>query len=175
MSQNEFREFMSASETAPPAHLNRSILQTIDGKLNPSGQSVFVKMLGIHTVVSLFSLSICSQFGIQTFHVYDAMTTMMKVVGHTYCMAFCGLLYLSLSGIAMSFLLAPEDVKIIRRHKLLQLALLSGVSLGVFLCLGAEILMVPAIVWIAGSLLGGLITIELGWKARAFYRHRVFA
>lgn len=172
MSDKEFREFMSTPESAPPVRVSRSILETVRQKLNPSGHSVFIRILGIHAVVSLFSLSICSQFGIQTLPIYDAMNSMMKMVGHTYCMALCGLLYLSLSSLAMSALLSPEEVKVIRRQKLLQVALLTGVSMSVFLCLGAEILLLPAVFWIAGSLLGGMVTIELGWKARAAYRHR---
>lgn len=130
-------------------------------------------MLGIHTVVSLFSLSICSQFGIQSLKIYDAMDSMMSVVGHTYCMAFCGLLYLSISALMLSFLLKPEEIKVIRRHKVLQLTLLAGVSLGVFLCLGAEILIIPGILWVVGSLVGGITSLELGWMLRAKFRKQL--
>lgn len=169
----EFNEFLSAPEVAPPTSTSDAILSHVNHELNPSNQNVFLKMLGIHTVVSLFSLSICSQFGIQSLKIYDAMDSMMSVVGHTYCMAFCGLLYLSISALMLSFLLKPEEIKVIRRHKVLQLTLLAGVSLGVFLCLGAEILIIPGILWVVGSLVGGITSLELGWMLRAKFRKQL--
>ena len=97
----------------------------------------------------------------------------MDVVGHTYCMAFCGLLYLGISALSLSLLLKPEEIKVIRRHKILQLTLLSGVSLGVFLCLGAEVLLIPGTLWVAGSLIGGISTLELGWLLRSKFRRQL--
>ena len=167
----EFNDFMNASDVKPPIKLSESVLAHVNQELNPSNQNVFLKMLAVHTVVSFFSLSICSQFGIQTLKVYDAMDSFMAVAGHTYCMAFCGLLYLGISALAFSFLLKPEDIKVIRRHKVLQLTLLTGTSLGVFLCLGAEVLLVPGALWVGGSLIGGIASLELGWSLRTVVRN----
>jgi|SRR6185312_54273 len=169
----EFNEFLSAPEINPPTKLNHAILSHVHQELNPTAHRVFIKVLGIHTVVSLFSLSICSQFGIRVLPLYDAMESMMSLVGKTYCMALCGLLYLGFSALALSFLLKPEEVKVIRRHKILQLTLLTGLSLGVFLCLGAEVLFIPAALWMAGSLIGGIVTLELGWMLRSRFRKQL--
>lgn len=169
----EFDEFMSASGMTPPLAVREAVLTHVHEELNPSNQSVFLKMLGVHTVVSLFSLSICSQFGIQSLRIYDAMESMMSVVGHTYCMAFCGLLYLGISALALSLLLKPEEIKVIRRHKLLQLTVLTCVSLGVFLCLGAKVLLLPGTLWIAGSLTGGIASLEFGWLLRSKFRQKL--
>lgn len=169
----EFNQFLSAPEITPPNAAREAVLTHVNRELNPSNQNVFLKMLGVHTVVSLFSLSICSQFGIQSLKLYDAMGSMMEAVGHTYCMAFCGLLYLGISALALSLLLKPEEIKVIRRHKVLQFTLLTGVSLGVFLCLGAEVLLFPGAIWIAGSLIGGIATLELGWWLRSKFRQQL--
>lgn len=169
----EFNEFMSAPEMTPPISVREAVLTHVNRELNPSNQNVFLKMLGVHTIVSLFSLSICSQFGVQSLKLYDAMDSMMEVVGHTYCMAFCGLLYLGISALALSLLLKPEEIKVIRRHKVLQLTLLTGVSLGVFLCLGAKVLLIPGTLWVAGSLIGGIATLELGWMLRSKFRRQL--
>lgn len=163
----EFGEFMSVAEVAPPIALREAVLTHVSEALNPSSHQVFFKMLGVHTVVSLFSLSICSQFGIRFLQIYDAMDVMMSVVGHTYCMAFCGLLYFSMSALALSLLLKPEEIKVVRRHKELQMTVLVGVSLGVFLCLGAEVLFIPGALWLAGSLAGGIASFEFGWMMRS--------
>jgi hypothetical protein len=169
----EFSEFLSAQELAPPISAREAVLSHVHRDLNPSGQKVFLKMLGVHSVVSLFSLSICSQFGVRSLRIYDAMDSMMAIVGHTYCMAFCGLLYLGLSALALSLFLRPEEIKIIRRHRIFQLTALAGVSLGVFLCLGAEVLFVPGALWIVGSLVGGITTLELGWTLRSKFRRQL--
>ena len=169
----EFAEFLSASELPAPLVLREAVLSEVHRDLNPSHKTVFLKMLGIHSAVSLLSLSICSQFGIKVLPLYDAMDAMMSVVGHTYCMAFCGLLYLGISALAFSLVLRPEEVKVIRRHKVLQLTLLSGLSLGVFLCLGAEVLLIPGILWLIGSLIGGIATLEVGWLLRAKLRRQL--
>lgn len=169
----EFNEFLSSPEVTPPKALSDAVLLKIHQEMNPSFHKVFMKVLGVHSIVSLFSLSICSQFGIRAIPLYDAMESMMSIVGHTYCMAFCGLLYFSISALVLSLLLKPEEVKVIRQHKLLQLVLLSGVSLGVFLCLGAEVLLLPGVLWVSGSIVGGIVALELGWMLRSRFRKQL--
>ncbi|MBX3019715.1 MAG: hypothetical protein KF767_17635 [Bdellovibrionaceae bacterium] len=169
----EFGEFLSSPEVIPPLALRDSILSTVQKDLNPSGTQVFLRVIGVHTVVSLFSLSICSQFGLQSFKIFDAMNWAMSYVGHAYCMAFCGLLYLGISALALSLLLKPEDVRVLRQHRFLQVTLLSGVSLGVFLCLGAQILLIPGALWITGAIIGGVSTLELGWLVRSKFRRQL--
>lgn len=166
----DFADFLSAPEAHPPSHLSEKILARVRRDLNPPRPQVFLKVLGIHSVVSLFSLSICSQFGIQSFALYDAMNVFMKFMGHTYCMALCGFLYLALSALALSFFLTPEEIRSIRKDFYVQLLVLAGVSLGIFVCLGAEILVFPTLLWIAGSLVGGFGALELGWRVRSKFR-----
>lgn len=162
----EFNEFMSSPEFIPPHAIRERVFNQIYRELNPSIPTVFLKMLSVHCFVSLFSLSICSQFGVQFLNVYDAMESMMALLGHSYCMIFCGLLYLSVSALALGLFLKPEEIKVIRRNPLLQFSMLAGISLGVFLCIGAEVLFIPGALWIAGSLVGGIAGLELGWMVR---------
>lgn len=169
----DFADFLSAPEVYPPAHLSEKILARVHLDLNPPRSKVFLKVLGIHSIVSLFSLSICSQFGIQSIALYDAMNVFMKVMGHTYCMALCGFLYLALSALALSFFLTPEEIRSIRKDFYAQLLVLAGVSLGVFMCLGAEMLLFPTLLWIVGSLIGGFAALELGWNVRSKFRQRL--
>lgn len=169
----EFADFLSAPAVSPPPQLSEKILARVKRDLNPPRSQVFLKVFGIHSVVSLFSLSICAQFGIQSFALYDAMNVFMRFMGHAYCMALCGFLYLALSALALSFFLTPEEIRSIRKDFYVQLLVLAGVSLGVFVCLGAEILVVPMLLWIAGSLVGGFGALELGWRIRSKFRQRL--
>lgn len=169
----DFADFLSAPATPPPTELSEKILARVKRELNPPRTQVFLKVLGIHSVVSLFSLSICSQFGIQSFALYDAMNVFMKFMGHAYCMALCGFLYFAVSALALGFLLTPEEIKSIRKDFYAQFLVLSGVSLGVFVCLGAQVLMLPTVLWMAGTLVGGFGALELGWRVRSKFRQRL--
>src|SRR4051812_39054524 len=101
----EFRKFLLSPEVNPPSQLSTKILTDVHRELNPPQKNVFLKMLGIHAFVSLFSLSVCSQFGLQSFQIFDVMSIFMSAVGHTYCMALCGGLYLGISCLAFSFIM----------------------------------------------------------------------
>lgn len=162
----EFLDFLSASEIQPSYELSNKILSFVREDLNPSRSRLFMKILGIHAIVSVISLSLCSQFGFQTFPLYDAMNTFMQFMGHTYCLALCGFLYFSASSIAFSFILKPSEILAIKKDRYSQILLLTGISMGVFLCLGADVLALPSIFWAAGALVGGMGAFEFGWKIR---------
>ena len=173
---NRFKEeleiFRHCDELTPPLEVSSTLREFVRQDLNPSVWNVFMKVLGVHAGVSLLSLSICSQFGIRTFSQIDLMENMMRVVGHTYCMAFCGALYLGLSAIVLSALLKPQEIKLIRQHTILQMTVLTGISMGVFLCAGASVLVLPGILWLIGSVIGGAVGLELGWLIRSKFRNR---
>ena len=70
-----------------------------------------------------------------------------------------------------SFLLDPDQLRVIRRHRWLEVGALTFLSLGLFVMLQAEIVLGFALAWLAGSLLGGLATLELGWSIRRRIAH----
>lgn len=171
--QEEFRNFLEAEEMHPPKELRETLLSRIQRDLNPSFANVFLRVLALHGVLSLVTLSICSQFGLQFFPLLDLMNSFMAVAGHTYCMAFCGALFVGASSLSLSFVLTPEQVKVLRKNSLLQFSILSFLSLGVFLFFGAEILLIPASLWLVGALTAGILSVEIGWNVRAWFRKRV--
>lgn len=166
----DFIDFISSPGIEPSAEVSNSILSYIHQEMNPSRRRLFMKILGIHSIVSIFSLSLCSQFGIQTFPVFDAMNTFMKVMGDTYCLALCGFLYFAMSSLIFAFTLRPEEIYAIRKDRYSQILLLAGVSLGVFLCFGANVLALPSIFWLSGALVGGFGALEVGWRLRSKIR-----
>lgn len=94
----------------------------------------------------------------------------MKVMGHTYCQVLCGALYFAMSSMVFSFTLKPEEIRVIRDDRYAQLLILTGISIGVFLCLKSEVLLVPSLLWLAGSIVGGLGAFEVGWRLRSKFR-----
>lgn len=169
----EFGDFLDANEIDPPKVASEYILSRIHDDLNPSQQRVFIKVLSIHILVSFFTLSFCSQFGIRTLPVFDLMFSMMNLVGERYCMAFCGLFYIGSSALFLSFILRPEEIAVIRKNRIFKLTLLTGVSLGILISFGATVLLVPGILWFTGCLIGGFLSFELGWLARSKLRNQL--
>lgn len=169
---NDFNDFLNAPEISPPTSVTSNVTSKVHRDLNPSNFRVGAKILGIHAGLSLVTLSICSQFGLQLFSVMDLMQSFMRIAGHTYCMAFCGALYIGSSAFALSLLLSPEEVLTVRRNRILQFLILSGVSLAAFIFFGAEVLLVPALLWIGGAFLAWVASVEVGWSIRTIALRR---
>lgn len=165
--KTDFSEYLNSQEITPPHDIERAVTARVRSDLSPSVTKVFIKILGVHSVVSLLSLSFCSQFGVQTLRVSDLMDFMMARFGHSLCHLICGGFYLGMSSLALALWLRPEDLRGLKRHPLLQVSLLILASLGVFVCIGEEVLALPTLFWIAGSYVSALVGIEVGWKLRS--------
>jgi hypothetical protein len=168
----EFQEFASASEELPPKALSSRIHETIQAELNPSAWLVFFKVAFVHLVMGTITLLFCPQFGISFFQGAGLMGLLMRF-GPTLCMLGCGAIFLGSSALAASLILKPEEIKVVRRLEFLQFALLGALSIGVFAFLGEEMILTLTLVWLAGSILGALGSLELGWLVRLHFIQRL--
>jgi hypothetical protein len=155
---------MAADPIAPPSGLTEGLLAKVTADLNPPTWKVFFKLGLVHAVVGSLTLLICPQFGLGPR--LGLMTYLMKLGPHV-CMFGCGTLFLGVSALVSAFLLRPEEIRVLRKTVLLQFPLLGLASIGVFLLFGAAVVVNLALVWILGSILGGLGSLELGWLIRA--------
>ena len=164
---NDFEAFLTAEESKPPEVLTEALFTQIRQDLNPSAWKVFSRISAIHTVAGALSLVfVCPQFGISPLG-HTALMEWFMQFGHEVCMIACGSVFMGGSALAMSFLLTTEEVRVIRRTRLVQLGTLALLSIGAFLCVGAGIVVSLALFWILGSLAGGWATLELGLALRA--------
>lgn len=166
----EFQEFLDSTET-PPSRISEGVVKKVRQELNPSAWSVFAKLALIHALTSLGSLSLCPQFGVHVFGNGIGLMDYFMKMGSVACMGACGAIFVGASLLVASAVLRPEEVRVIRKNRLLELGALSFLSLGVFVMLDAQIVLAFAAAWALGSLLGGIATLELGW----FLRTRRFA
>lgn len=163
----DFNSFLSAEEVAPPRGLSDAIFSKVSADLNPSAWKVFARVAGIHAIVGALSLIfVCPQFGVSPLGHTAVMEWFMQF-GHEVCMLGCGAVFLSGSSLAMSLVLRPEELRVIRRTKVVQLGVLALLSIGAFLCLGAGIVASLASFWVFGSLAGGIVSLELGSAVRS--------
>lgn len=161
----EFKDFVEAGEIAPPCSLSSRILGDIRSDLNPTLWRVFGKLMGIQAAVGSASLLLCPQFGIGPIR-HSGLKEVLMSLGDHGCMLGCGAFFLGSSAFVASFCLRPEEIRVIRRGEVLQFALLGVLSLGAFVCLGQGIVPGLALLWFLGSVLGGVLTLELGRLVR---------
>lgn len=162
---DEFKSFMDAAPIAPPQNVRENVLNYVHKELNPSSFKVFSKISLIHVVVGFVSLLMCPQFGFSPLGNMGLMSVLMKY-GDAVCMLGCGAIFVGGTALISSFALRPEEVRVLRKTKALQFAVLGILSIGAFLCLGAEVLEGLTLIWMLGSLVGGLLSLEIGWAIR---------
>ena len=155
----DFKDFVDAKDTVVPKEISQKILQRVHSALNPAPRMVFAKVLGIHSVVSTLSLSVCNQFGMNPFHTGFSLSDFFMKFGHSACMTICGFLFVGLSIGFARILLKPEEFLVLRKNYFIQVFVLSLLSLATFIAFGAEILVGIGLLWVAGALLGGLVPI----------------
>ncbi len=163
--ETEYREFLESDLTTPPRSVSESVVKLVRQDLNPAAASVFMKLLSIHIMLGVATLAICPQFGHSLTKDMGLMHAFMKL-GTTGCMLACGALFTGTSLLVASLVLKPEEVRVIKRKSLLQVASLAILSLGVFVCFGSEVIATLGSVWILGAIVGGVGTLELGWVVR---------
>jgi hypothetical protein len=169
----EFDDFLAADEIQPPKAVSLVVLSKVRRDLNPIAWLVFWKLAMIHVFVGTLTLVFCPQFGFSFTSSMGLMNVLMRY-GEAFCMFGCGALFLGVSTLVASLLLRPEEIRVIRRHEVLQLTLLASLSVGVFLCvLGGGVIAALTGVWLVGSIIGGVATLELGWAIRSHLRKRL--
>jgi hypothetical protein len=78
------------------------------------------------------------------------------------CTIICGGFFVGASVFASSIWLRSEELKVLRKHRLLQVTALTFLSLGAFIMLDSEIIFGFAAAWALGSIAGGIAMLELG-------------
>ena len=162
--KKEFIDFLNSSPISPPPDLTKKIYSRVEGDLNPSVFGVFGKLSIIHFMVSLLTLSICPQFGFRIIGEGMGLMHIFSVFGAIGCTLACGFFFLGTSILVATLVLKKAEIAVIRRNKFLELLTLAALSLGFFLMVNAEVVISFAILWLFGSVIGGLVFLEVGWE-----------
>lgn len=162
----DWKEFSAIQGITPPAALSEKVLSKIHSELHPNAWKVFSKLALIHALVGAVTLSICPQFGIRLLGDGMGLMHIFMGLGKFGCPLACGMFFLGTSLLVATMALRPEEVRAIRNHRLLELSLLTMLSLGAFIMVDAEIVLGFAAAWVVGSILGGALVLEAGWFLR---------
>lgn len=169
--QRGFSEFSDAEPVPVPGSVSGPVLGRIRHELNPSAVLIFTKAALIHAIVGAITMLACPQFGFSFSGSHGILHYLMQY-GESVCMLACGAIFTSFSLLVASFVLRPEEIRAFRENQVLQLASLSTLSIGVFLCAGASIVFTLGLVWALGAIVGGAVSLEAGWAYRKFSMRR---
>ncbi|MBC7386164.1 MAG: hypothetical protein H7301_08410 [Cryobacterium sp.] len=161
----QFLEFMGTGQAIVPKMLSESVLGRIQTQLNPSPFSVFVKLATIHFIVGFATLAMCPQFGISLTSSMGLMQYLMQY-GESVCMLGCGTVFMGVSFLVASLVLRPEEVKVLRRNRVLQISVLASLSLGGIILAGGEVELPTGMAWALGTIIGGSSLLQIGWTMR---------
>lgn len=89
--------------------------------------------------------------------------------GPVVCTAACGLIVFGLSILTGLLLIRPEELRVVRKHRLLAIPLLSAISLMLLMVVGADGTFLFYSVWFLGALAGGVISSLVATRARLAY------
>ncbi len=154
------------SNMQPPAELSEIILAKVRRDLDPPAIQVFIKLLGIHTVVSFLTLNLCPQFGFRLFGEGPGLMAYFMKFGDAGCMAACGVIFLGATTFISSILLSRDEARKLIRQWPVHGLVLAGFSLAFFLSVDAYITFSAVIWWTIGSLMGGYASLRGGLLLR---------
>jgi len=163
--RNEFNEFIALEGGDVPKGVSESILGHVRTSLNPSSSSVFLKLTLIHFIVGVATLALCPQFGVSLTSSMGLMHYLMQF-GESVCMMGCGAVFVGSSLLVASLVLRPEEVKVLRKNRVLQILSLSTLSLALLIGVGGEVVLSFGLAWVLGAILGGTGLLQIGWTIR---------
>lgn len=167
MTQNkDYQDFLS-SETEVPSELTQIVQMNIFKLLNPSPWVTFTKLLGIHIIVGILSLSVCHQFEINPFNTSFSLSDwFMNMGGHAFCMVACGFVFIVGTIFAAGYFFTIEELKALKKNEFIQTLSLGLISLSLLLAVGAKIALGIALLWLFGGILGGFIATQAVLKIK---------
>lgn len=144
-------------------NIENKIKSTVYQRLNPKPHFIALKFLVIHLFSAVLTLSVCPQFGKKMFNLnIDLMDFFMKITGPKYCLLLCGAFFIGTSLFINSILMNYDELRTIRSHRHLTVIMLVLLSFGSFLMFDPILFLESTMLWFAGALAGGYLSLEFG-------------
>ena len=167
--RSEFNSFIEDEPVTPPLRVKGLVQEQISRDLNPATWKITLKMMLVMVITMPLNLLLCPQFGmgfVQSSGLQSIIMPYIMFFGIYGCIALCGAVFIGTTTLIATLIFRPEEVRAVRAQRLLQLSFLSLLALGAFVCFGADVFLTTGIMWLCGAMLGGVATLELGWRYR---------
>jgi hypothetical protein len=142
--------------------MDERVLKSIKKRILPSAGAVLLKIFLIHISVALFTLSICPQLGVSTFHTGINLSHTFMHLGKVWCDFICGFFFTSTSITAALIILTRDEFRFIRFKKLSMAFIFILCSIGFLLMFNSKLFLELSLLWLIGTTFGVVSTIELG-------------
>lgn len=162
----DFKKFVEEPAAAPSKALSENLRSEIVSDLNPSSARVLFKLGLVLLFSTPVSLLLCPQFGFSLIRESAGLMQFFMQHGKYVCSLFCGAVFVGGAALAAGFMLRPEEIRALRHSSYLQFALLALLSLGAFVCLGADVLLNLALFWLLGAFSASVLAIEFVYLLR---------
>lgn len=157
--QRDWEEF-NGEDHQVPGELNSTLQKQILKRLTPPKSLLFLKLAVIQAFIGTLTLTFCPQFELsltsndQLYHFFH------HTFGYFGCVAVCGALFLGSGMIFAGMVLNEDEIRGIRKNRSLFISAISGMSLIVFLMMGAQVYLDISLFWIIGTMTGGILSFE---------------
>lgn len=156
-----YKEFLTATPVEPPREVTESILNYVRGDLATSHFQIFTKLILLHALASVVTLSVCPQFGISIFGNGIGLLTVFSKFGIYGCLTVCAALYVGVSFFLSSLILKSYEWDRLRKFGVLYSFGIGILSLLIFMLLGADIVFKYGAVWLMSATFAGLLTLQI--------------
>lgn len=170
--KSDYERFKSTKQIAPPQHLNERVLSFVRSELSPSPWKVFSKISFIHFIAAILTLSVCPQFGFRVFGEGMGLMHYFMSFGPVGCPIACGAFFMGTSLFVSTFLLNPQELRVLRSHRLTELGTLTMLSLGFFIMMDpSSIVLSFALAWLLGAIISGIAILEISCLLMSGVKH----
>ena len=165
--KKDYQDFINASVESSPDIITNNLFEYIKDDLNPGHITVFLKLIIIQGFVGAVTMLFCPQFQMSLTNKYELFHYFHKTFGHYGCMLACGAIFLGSGAIFASYLLKRSELRKIKSSRFLYYTSLSGIAVLCFIFLGAKVYIDMALFWITGSMIGGILMLEINTYFRS--------
>lgn len=156
------KDFESFTDSSHPAG-SSFVLNKIHSQLIlPHPWTAATKLGVAHIVSSVVTLSACAQFGVRLFFPGHGLMHYFMQVSPTFCMAFCGALYLACTFLIARLLLTRDEFLLISRSKVLSILSVALISLAGLAVVSPEVTFEASLLWLFGAVIGAELA-SLRW------------
>lgn len=156
MNKNEYNDFCRDKSYNSPSELDKKIIGQVHQELTPNESKLFVKILLVQAFTSTLTLLFCPQFKLSLTHYDDLFHFIHHNFGHYPCMFICGTIFIGSGALFARTIISKPELSLLKRRSLLYYTTFSGVSILLFLFLGAELYLDATIIWFLGATLSGM-------------------
>lgn len=163
----QFEAFLRTRAVEPPRELSSSVRARIQPLLNPPVWLVLIKLAFVQAGIGWLTLAACPQFGVGlSWGLHHGIFHWLNAISEELCMAACGAFFLGMSALAASFVLSFDELRVMKRWRLLVFPAIGGASLLAFHFQGGEVVGELAVFWLPSAVAAALLAMETGRRLR---------